>query len=95
MTGSATNAIARICYKGKDNGSIVSPEEAELNGRLIATACTSYDKHRGIKAVECAEADLLGEALAVLGELVRLNSGLGYPQETMAPTLQAARAVLA
>lgn len=33
------------------------------NARLLAAAYSSYDKHCGPRAVECAEADLLGEAL--------------------------------
>ena len=37
----------------------------KANARLIAAACTSYDKHCGANAVECAEADLLGELLRV------------------------------
>lgn len=33
--------------------------------RLLAAAYTSYDRHCGVNAVDCAEADLLGELLAV------------------------------
>ena len=33
------------------------------DARLIAAACNSYDMHCGERAVECAEGDLLGEAL--------------------------------
>lgn len=35
------------------------------DGDLIVAAVNSYDKHCGPRAVECAEADLLGEALRV------------------------------
>ena len=35
----------------------------EANAHLLAAAYTSYDKHCGARAVECAEADLLRELL--------------------------------
>ena len=38
---------------------------SEANARLIAAAVNSYAKHCGERAVECAEADLLGELLEV------------------------------
>jgi len=38
-------------------------EETEGNARLFAAAFNSYDKHCGVRAVECAEGDLLGELL--------------------------------
>ena len=41
-----------------------NPDEWTANARLLAAAYNSYDKHCGPRAVECAEADLLGEALA-------------------------------
>jgi len=44
----------------------VSVEQAQINARLLAAAWTSYDKHCGPRAVECAEGDLLGEALEAL-----------------------------
>lgn len=37
--------------------------EGKANARLLAAAYTSYDKHCGPRAIECAEGDLLGEAL--------------------------------
>lgn len=48
------------------------PEEiCEGNARLFEAAFNSYDKHCGPRAVECAEGDLLGEALDALGTLCR------------------------
>lgn len=41
----------------------------EGNARLLAAAYTSYDKHCGPRAVECAEGDLLGELLAICKEV--------------------------
>lgn len=38
----------------------------EANARLLTAAFNSYDKHFGPRAVEAAEADLLGEALELL-----------------------------
>lgn len=43
------------------------------NFRLLTAAYTSYDKHCGARAVECAEADLLGEALGALRKLLVLT----------------------
>jgi len=43
-------------------GGIAVKNPADL--LLIVAACNSYDKHCGERAVECAEADLLGELLA-------------------------------
>ena len=40
-------------------------EQAQANARLIAAAVSSYDKHCGQRAIECAEGDLLGNLLAV------------------------------
>lgn len=44
----------------------VPREESVANGRLLSAARNSYDKHCGPLAVECAEADLLGEALTLI-----------------------------
>lgn len=41
---------------------------------LLAAAYTSYDKHCGDRAVECAEADLLGELADVLRALLDTES---------------------
>ncbi len=43
--------------------------EHEANRRLVVAACNSYDKHCGPRAVECAEADLLGKALDALKDV--------------------------
>lgn len=47
------------------------PDDLECirNGRLLTAAYTSYDKHCGANAVECAEDDLLGELLEVCKRL--------------------------
>ena len=60
--------------------------------RLILAACGSYDVHCGIRAVECAEEDLLGRALEALKWSVD-NAGecLGDHHAV----LRSARAVLA
>lgn len=39
---------------------------AASNTRLIVAACNSYDRHFGPRAIEAAEADLLGRALEAL-----------------------------
>lgn len=41
------------------------------NARQAVAAVNSYSKHCGPRAVECAEADLLGEALAALQRVLR------------------------
>ena len=44
-----------------------NPQEVtEANSQFITSACNSYDRHCGPRAVECAEADLLGKALEAL-----------------------------
>lgn len=40
--------------------------ESKANARLIVAACNSYDRHFGPRAIEAAEADLLGRALEAL-----------------------------
>ena len=76
------------------HGSIVASSEA--NARLVAAAYTSYDRHCGPRAVECAEGDLLGEAISALGELLRVNDEWhGSVNSEMASARNAARAVLA
>lgn len=49
----------------------MSDEEADAVARLIAAAYTSYDKHCGERAVECAEGDLLGKLLHACEETLR------------------------
>lgn len=39
------------------------------DARLLVASYNSYDKHCGPRAVECAENDLLGEALGLVAEL--------------------------
>lgn len=46
-------------------------DEIEGTARLFAAAYTSYDKHCGERAVECAEGDLLGELLHACEETLR------------------------
>lgn len=46
----------------EDNGDA----EFEANARLIVAACNSYDRQCGERAIEAAEADLLGRALEAL-----------------------------
>src|SRR3990170_2124869 len=59
-----------------------NPGLTEANARLTAAACNSYDKHCGPRAVECAEADLLGELLAALelchSRLFNYQAGMDY-----------------
>lgn len=60
---------AFLMAPGADGGVFVANaggDNVEMNKRLLAAAYTSYDKHCGPRAVECAEADLLGEALKAL-----------------------------
>lgn len=47
-----------------DNGDT----EFEANARFIVAACNSYDRHFGPRAIEAAEADLLGRCLEALRE---------------------------
>ena len=48
--------VAHVLYLG---------QQEHANARLLAAGFTSYDKHCGEDAVECAEGDLLGEALTL------------------------------
>lgn len=61
--------VAQVVTRG------ISPEESEKNADLIVAAWNSYDKHCGPRAVECAEADLLGEALKALREIHEIVKG--------------------
>ncbi len=58
---SAERMIANA--RGEESTSRTETEEARACARLLAAAYTSYDKHCGPRAVECAEGDLLGELL--------------------------------
>lgn len=48
-------------------------DQADANARLYSAAHDSYYKHCGARAVECAEADLLGEALGSLKHGAQVN----------------------
>jgi hypothetical protein len=72
-----TDILAILDSEGGAVGGAAGPElikgewqggDGRLNARLFAAAYTSYDKHCGPRAVECAEADLLGEALKALAD---------------------------
>lgn len=60
-----------IVHETYDNG------EIDPDTRLIAAAVNSYDKHCGPRAVECAEADLLGELLEALQCFLRTWKSAG------------------
>lgn len=81
----------------------------EAHMRVIAAAANSYRKHCGANAVECAESDLLGEALTICERLLavclqravddaHIANAIGFSLEQF-PELQAlygkARAMLA
>src|SRR5690554_790156 len=61
--------IATMDTVSVDGGEYSLPPEAAANARLIAAACNSYNKHFGPRAVEAAEADVLGKALEALREI--------------------------
>lgn len=70
--------------------------ECDANARLIAASATSYDKHCGARAIECAEEDLLGELAAALNGLLTAPWADFTDDETnMQPELLAARAAVA
>ncbi len=56
----------------------VRDEERHVNARLLAAAYTTYDKHCGSRALDCAEGDLLGKLLKACRSLV------GYCEDTPA-----------
>lgn len=61
-------------------GSQRTPEDRMVeSARLASAAYTSYDKHFGPRAVEAAEADLLGEALAIVEAFEDVYRN-GYPE---------------
>jgi hypothetical protein len=47
--------------------------DQQSNARLITASVNSYAKHCGPNAIQCAEDDLLGQALEVLRECVNLD----------------------
>ncbi len=61
---------------------IVSWERRDdANAHLLAAAYTSYDKHCGPRAVELAEADLLGQALEVCRRGLAIEMSVTNEQE--------------
>ena len=56
-------------------------ESVSGNARLLAAAYTSYDKHCVANAVECAEGDLLGQALEALQNAVLIMQEAGYAEQ--------------
>lgn len=73
-----------ICQLSYDGLSGTLNPQAEDNARLILAACSSYDKHCGPRAVECAEADLLGELLEAARAAERALSGCtGRPRDAV------------
>jgi hypothetical protein len=54
-------------------------DDAKIKGRLLVAAYNSYGKHFGPRAVEAAEADLLGEALAIVEAFEDVYRN-GYPE---------------
>ena len=65
-----------------------SEAEVHANAKLLRAAYNSYDMHCGNRAVEAAEADLLGQALEALDRAVKRQ---GFSNEE----LITARALLA
>lgn len=65
LESEACGTIAYIAHHGTGEGNDVYPTGIDYaNAHLLSAAYTSYDRHCGPRAVACAEADLLGEALA-------------------------------
>ena len=50
----------------------VPEDNTRDSARLIAGAYSSYDRHCGDHAVECAEGDLLGECLTACKKVLRM-----------------------
>lgn len=78
--------------------------EAIQNVYLFAASYTSYDKHCGPRAIECAEGDLLGEALGISKDAIDIldvaidlwNSRYpDEPDEVLTDLQRRCRAVLA
>ena len=81
-----------------------SEAEVHANARLLRAAYNSYDRHCGERAVEAAEADLLGQALEALRQITATeNVNPHVPLDVLAQQyahrlakhMRAARAVLA
>lgn len=71
----ALNSDWRVCFMATPGSSPNEMSRIEANARLIVAACNSYDRHFGPRAIEAAEADLLGKALEALRELRPSNLG--------------------
>lgn len=63
----------RILTPNADTSALREVRADDPSARLLAAAYTSYDRHFGAGAVEAAEADQLGEALAALRELLDID----------------------
>ena len=50
-------------------------DDAKIKGRLLVAAYNSYGKHFGPRAVEAAEADLLGEAIEAIRFALSRSNG--------------------
>lgn len=66
LTIHALNSDWRICFMATPGSSPNAISRIEANARLIVAACNSYDRQCGERAIEAAEADLLGKALEAL-----------------------------
>lgn len=73
LTIHALNSDWRICFMATPGSSPNAISRIEANARLIVSACNSYKRQCGDRAIEAAEADLLGRALAALREIRSAN----------------------
>ncbi len=62
----APNSDWRICFMATPGSSPNAMNRIKANAHLIVAACNSYDRHYGPRAIEAAEADLLGRCLEAL-----------------------------
>jgi hypothetical protein len=63
--------VAAVIPQAQRGSRLYDTAETEGNARLIASACTSYGRHCGARAVECAEGDLLGELIEAAKARIR------------------------
>lgn len=61
-------------------GHVVCTTASDDDARLISAACNSYDRQCGERAIEAAEADLLGKALEALRTIVTYAPDIGVDQ---------------
>lgn len=78
---------------GEHIASMPRGEKSERMARLLTNAASSYFKHCGPRAIECAEADLLGEAIKALRGCYETLQH--YPITNGHPDALKARAILA